>query len=512
MADTRDPKLVLRKLHAELVSRRGVIEKSHAYYDGAHNLAFAGEKFLEAFGGLFGAFADNWCGVVANAVEERLTVQGFRVNQEATADTTAKKIWESNELDLQSSMGHLDGLISGAFYATVWTGDTDIPEITVESAATTIVECHPKIRRRRTAALRMYVADDGYEHAELFFPDEVYLYRSRAKRSGIVWDTTRTQWVAEDQLDVASTLDVNGAMPNPYGVVPVVEFLNLPRLTISHRAGWGAHSELASVIPLQDAANKLVADMLVASEFAAFPQRYLTGYTPDDELDATGKPTGRTLAPSFRSGPGKTWWLEEENAKFGQFAAADLSSSVASITLIVQHIASISATPPHYLSAGADRLSGESIKSAESGLVSKARRKARTWGAGWEEVIRLAGLVSGDTSLSGAESMETIWRDPETRTESEHVDAVVKKKDLDVPAPQLWEELGYTPEQIARFPSLRAQMQLEGMAANAAETARLAANEAAALRAASIAATGGAPTLVPTSPPTPGGFPPNPRP
>jgi len=496
VADERDPVVVIRKLHNELVRRRPVIEKAHDYYDGAHNLAFAGEKFLEAFGGLFGAFADNWCGVVANAVEERMTVQGFRVDKEVVADKVAKKLWEANDLDLQSAMGHLDGLISGAFYAVVWVGEeAGVPEITVESAASAIVECHPKIRTRKTAGLRLWLADDGYEHAELFRPEGTYLYRSKSKRTGgFSGDPLRLQWVIEDQLDIASELDQDGMMANPLGVVPIVEFLNMPRLTLSKRAGWGAHSELASVIPLQDAVNKLVADLIVGSEFAAFPQRHLTGYEPADVIDKeTGKPTGQTIAPDFKSGPGKLWWLEETEAKFGQFDAADLSSSVESIELVVQHIASISATPPHYLRASADRLSGESIKSAESGLVSKVSRKMKGWGAGWEEVIRLAGLISGDAALSGAQSMETIWKDPETRTESEHVDAVSKKKDLDVPAPQLWEELGYTPEQIGRFPAMRAQMQLEGMAANAAERARLATTEADRLTAASLAATGGLP-------------------
>lgn len=493
--DTRDPMKVLRKLHAELVSRRPVIEKAESYYDGAHNLAFAGEKFLEAFGGLFHAFADNWCGVVVNAPEERMEVQGFRVNKSTTADEGAKRLWEANELDLQSGMGHLDGLISGAFYVTCWQGDDEkTPEITVDSSTMTVVECHPKIRKRRTSALRAYVDDDGYEHAELFFPEAVYLFRSQAKRSpGSTVDPGRSRWVIEDQLDVAKDLDSSGKMANPLGVVPVVEFLNMPRLTISRRAGWAAHSELSSVMPLQDAVNKLVADMLVASEFAAFPQRHLTGYEPDDKIGADGKPTGETIPPNFKSGPGKLWWLEEEGAKFGQFDAADLSSSVTSIELIVQHIASISATPPHYLRASADRLSGESIKSAESGLVAKVRRKTRGWGAGWEEVMRLAGKIAELPELAGAQSMETIWRDPETRTESEHVDAVSKKKDLDVPPPQLWEELGYTPEQIARFPAMRAQMQLEGMAANAAERARLATAEAERLAREELAATGGLP-------------------
>lgn len=502
MADNRNPLDVLRKLHTELVDRRPTVKKAHAYYDGDHNLAFAGEKFRDAFGGLFRAFADNWCGVVANAPEERLQVNGFRVNQQPKADGDAKRLWEQNELDLQASMGHLDGLIGGVFYATVWKPEDGAPgraEITIESALGTIVECHPKIRSRRTAALRTWLADDGYEHAELFFPDGVYLFRSKTKRSG-EWlgDTMRLQWVIEDQLDIADSLDVDGRMPNPLGVVPVVEFINRPRLYVTNRVGWAAHSEIAAVMPLQDAVNKLWADLIVGAEFTALPQRNASGWSGEPILDDDGRPTGQYKKPTYRAGPGDMVYSEDEKTRFGQFEAADLTNLTNAIGTAVQHIAAISATPPHYLDTSADRLSGESIKSAESGLIAKVRRKCTAWGAGWEEVMRLAGAVAEIPSLAEADQMETIWRDPETRTEAEHIDALGKKAQLlNVPAPQLWEEAGYTPEQIARFPALRAQMQLEGMAANAAERARIATEESDRLRAEQIAATGVAPTRMP---------------
>lgn len=490
--DPRNPLVILRRLHTGLAARRNHIVKAHRYYDGDHNLAFAGTKFLDAFGGLFGAFADNWCGVVANAPEERLQVNGFRVGEEPRVDADAKRWWETNDLDLGSQMGHLEGMISGAFYVTAWRGEEeDSPEITVESPLSTIVEAHPKIPSRRRASLRTYVDEwDGYEHAELFTADRVYLFRSRSKRG--TWDAVdpaRLRWVAEDNPDLAAKLDQSSSMVNPLGKVPTVEFINRPRLPGG--VGWGAHSEIAPIMPIQDAVNKLCADLLTASEFAAYPQRYAVGYDPGDVVDASGTPTGEKRTPSFRSGPGGFWWLEDPDAEFGQFQAADLGNIVEAVTMFVQHIASISATPPHYLNASADRLSGESIKSAESGLVAKVRRIQRGWGAGWEEVMRIAGQIAGNAAVAGAVQMETVWRDPETRTEAEHIDALGKKAQmLNVPAPQLWEEAGYTPEQIARFPALRAQMQLEGMAAAAANTAALATARADDLRRQSIDATG----------------------
>ena len=50
-------------------------------------------------------------------------------------------------------------------------------------------------------------------------------------------------------------------------------------------------------------------------------------------------------------------------------------------------------------------------------------------------------------AMTGAEA---AFRNPETKSESQHVDAVTKKKDLDVPRRQLWTELGYSQQQSCR--------------------------------------------------------------
>lgn len=469
MADEIDGEILarVRKLHKQMVDRRPVIEKLAQYRDGRHNLAFSGEEFLRAFGGMFHAFADNWCGVVVDAVDERMAITGFRVGDNPKTDDNAHRFWELNEMGLQSQMGHTDGLTVGGFYVTTWAGDTDgVPEITVDSAASTIVEHHPKMPRRRTAGLRTWMDDDGFEHAELFLPGEVYCVRSKSKRTADLVQPERSHWVVDDHPDVVDKIDESGRMPNPLGVVPIVSFVNRRRLYISRRVGWAAHSEIAQIVPLQDMTNKLMADLIVASEFGAFPQRNLTGYTPDEDEE-----TGETIQPKFESGAGKVWWLEDVEAKWGQFEATDLANIVSAVELVVQHIASISATPPHYLRASADRLSGESLKSAETGLVSKVRRKMEHWSSGWEEVMRLAGKVANVETLAGADMMETVWRDPETRTEAEHIDALGKKAQLlGVPAPQLWEEAGYSPQQIKRFPAMMAQLELQTMAAAAARS------------------------------------------
>jgi hypothetical protein len=260
-----------------------------------------------------------------------------------------------------------------------------------------------------------------------------------------VWGTHRWQVVPQD------------TGRNPFGVVPVVPLVNRARML-----GEG-ESELARIIPIQDAVNKLAADMIVASEFASYRQRWAIG------IDIPEDPVTHQPVEPFKAAVSRVWYANPKmplpgqqlvEPRFGEFTESNLSNYVTAIEMFVQHIASQSRTPPHYFYLSGQFPSGESIKSAETGLVAKTRRKMRHFGEGWEEVMRLAFLALGNTSRSEEESSETIWGDPESRTESQHVDSVTKKATLGVPWRQLMEDLGYSPQQIDRMEAMRRQEQL----------------------------------------------------
>jgi hypothetical protein len=232
---------------------------------------------------------------------------------------------------------------------------------------------------------------------------------------------------------------------NRLGVVPLVPLVNKPQLDSEGR------SEIASIIPLNDAINKLVADMLIASEFGSYRQRWATGIeVPIDEE------TGQELEP-FKAAVDRLWIARGSGdinnpPKFGEFEQTDLSSFTTAVELLVQHVASESRTPYHYfMQHGGQPPSGESLKSSETGLVAKTTRKQRLLGEGWEEVISLAFRQIGDSEKAAILDSETMWRDPESRTEAEHVDALIKMASLGVPHEILWEKWGATPVEIGRW-------------------------------------------------------------
>src|ERR1035437_1631528 len=72
----------IERLSRELDARSAPMRRLDDYYRGRHPLLYAGSKFRAAFGNLFSGFADNFCSLVADAVDERLDVEGFRLGSD----------------------------------------------------------------------------------------------------------------------------------------------------------------------------------------------------------------------------------------------------------------------------------------------------------------------------------------------------------------------------------------------------------------------------------------------
>ena len=440
MASADDALLLTKSLYRDLNARQPDIDRYNDYYDGKHRLAFASEKFRNAFGGMFREFADNWCDLVPDAVEERLNVEGFRFGIDSdTGDRDAWRMWQANSLDAESQLAHTEALVTGEGFVMVGPNADDEanPLITVESSRECYVRHAPGNRRRRVAGIKSW-QDGRKTFVNLITPEFVWKWQGTTAGGSVPVLTPREErtepWPA----------------PNPLGIVNLVPLRNRPRL------GRDGVSEIKRVVPMQDAVNKLVADMLVASEFSAFRQRWVTGMEiPTDPI------TNMPVEP-FKAAVDRLWIGENPETKFGEFGETSLANYAAAIELIVQHIASQTRTPPHYFALTGQFPSGESIKSAETGLVAKVRRKQRHFGESWEEVIRLAFLASGNPERAAALDAEVIWGDPESRSESEHIDALTKKRALGVPLRQLWEDAGYSPQQIERFRTMRDEEAQQG--------------------------------------------------
>jgi hypothetical protein len=406
------------------------IQPFQDYYDGNHRLAFATLKFRQTFGAMFRSLSVNWCESAVDVAVDRLKVEGFRFGRDQEADKEAwDTIWQPNNLDAASLMAHTEAGKSGRAYAMV----DPVGRITVEHPQQMVVAHAAGNRSERLWAFKRWLDEDEYLYAILYLPDRIEKFRSTDKRK--TEDTGAVDWEPWPNDE---------GEPHLFGVVPVVPFYNKPDILCDGR------SDLIAAMPIQDAIDKEIADMLVASEFAAFPQRVLMGVevpTGDDGLPLA--------ATELKASISRLWAFENENAKIGEFKAADLNNYVQAITSLLQQFAAITRTPPHYLLGQVVNASGDALKAAEAGLASKVERKQVDFSDSWEEVIRLAFRAQGNSERAEAMNAETIWASAEKRSEAELVDAAVKLKSIGLPAEMCLEYVGFTPRQIERFNKLK---------------------------------------------------------
>jgi len=444
--DPQDPAWWLAVLSERLAVRAPRYRKRIDYYRGRHELRFLTDKYREAFGHWLRHVSDNWCSVVIDAVVERMAVEGFRFGSDADADRQAWDIWQANALDVYSDDLHTLMLCCGEAATIVEAPEADggLPVVTVENPLEVTVYGTP---RNRVAALKRSRGFDGHIYATVYLPDAKFFY------------------VSEKPIDPGQAayarFEEDGSESNPLGVVNVVPFRNVGA-AVADTTLEPAPSDLDPVMPMQDTINKLVADLMIDAEFAAFKQKVFIGVNA--ATDAEGRPL-----TSVESAANRIITLTNEDAKVAEFSAADPTGLIKAIEMRNQQVCAIARIPPYYLLGQSGTFpSGESLKAAETGVVRKTTRRCRVASESWEITQRLAFGWLGDRARAGAYNAETIWANPETRSDAVVADAMTKKRDVGIPLQQLEEDAGYTPTQIERMDRMREEESSAGTQPTAA--------------------------------------------
>lgn len=220
------------KLYQKLIAQREQAERFDDYYEGKHPLKFASREWSDFHKNRYQEFADNWCGVVVDALNERLRVVGIQASPEHDRQQAA--LWDAMrraQFSMKSAQGFLQTITSSVSAAVVWADRTGTPTLSWEHPSEMYVQ-HDIATGEATAALKVWT-DDESEFATLYTPKALWKWRRRGDivvtngqtRSG-VHVSTRTiasigAWEPREDAgdDVWPT-------PNPLGVLPVVELPN----------------------------------------------------------------------------------------------------------------------------------------------------------------------------------------------------------------------------------------------------------------------------------------------
>lgn len=403
-------------------------------------------KMTKAYRMLMPAASAPWGALVTSSKLDRLEPSGIR-DQDKDAAGAVWGIWQENNMDSESKLAHDAALLSGRAYALVWPDENGRVEISLDSPEQMVVKFREGSRRHRTAALRMWT-EGKRTRANLYRPDGIYKVQGPPDVTNISADGW--EFVPDEPF-----------VENPLGIVPVVE------LRVNGRLKPGpfpyARGEFEHCTGLIDRINLLTFLGLVVAMYMGFPLRGLLGakinrrvLTDDDGqplLDENEKPKTEAVPP-FDAHVGGVFQNEDPNAKIAEFAAADRKNL--SIFAELDQLATITSTPRHYfpLEQGMSNLSADAIRASEGSLAAAVTGHKGSLGDGWEEVLRLAGLMHED-EIKLSPRAELTWKDHEARSMAERADAAIKLKDI-LPWQVIAERfLNATEDEISRWEGMR---------------------------------------------------------
>ena len=431
---------LMQWIQQQAEDRREDYDLTRRYYGGEHDTAVTDrlKKFLPPRL----AFRDNFMNVVVDSLAERLRVIGFHADDEEFGEW-AWDMWRKNRMDYAQVVVHTEAVMLGDSYLLCdWDAKNERPRWSHQMPEM-IIPHYDEVTGSIDWVSKKWIqhpriGEDPETRLNLYYADRVEKYVAR----GGVWARHQDE---EDEAWPVLWLDKAG---EPLGV-PIVHFRNRPM-----GADFG-QSEIINVIPMQDLLNKSLIDLTMILDTLAFPQRYT--------LNIAHNASRLEIMP----GSVAEFHSEYNGGQVGQWTAASVEGPLKAIESLVQHIAGTTRTPQHLFQIAGGVPSGEALKTAESGLVNKAKQRMVNFGNSWEDCMMMAVRIQAafGTAVAGADEamIETTWDDPETRNEQSHMEVLKAKAELGVTKHQIYREMGYSQEQID-------QMDMDGEADRRAET------------------------------------------
>lgn len=378
--------------------------------------------------------------LMLNTYSQSLKVDNYFQSEDGSEGRTqsaAWQHWQRNRMDARQTGINHAALKYGKAYASVLPSNLGAPTGFSDSAprSSVIDTFNPK---RMTAlysgawdfeeypVLALQHVADGFR---LFDERNVYYFGvEAAPRSAEQW--LSRQFIAKDNFKLKETKAHN------IGVVPIVRY----------RDQWLTQGEESNGIvePLIEMANRINLNNFqegVSRHWAAFKQRYVAGWVPEDEIEALNQ----TAA--------ELWWFESNEIKVGQFDETDLSQYTGSRQFMEQSFAAAGQLSATTLGASSiSNVSAEGLAALERAKEGHTSEVQTALGESYEQMFRLCSHVAGESEASSDFGAEVHWKDTSAKTLAQTVDALGKiATQLGVPVQELWSDIpGWTSQRVER--------------------------------------------------------------
>lgn len=400
----------LEMLHQAQRERQRQLATLRDYYNGDHPKT---------------TFAMNYCRLVVDAPAERLAITGFQAENPKTREWLWQ-FWQAARLDAISKTVHLAALRDGeAFLVVDYDPLADRPRLTLNFAddGSGGMTVHYSDDWQPIYAVKRWTVDSGngagrIRRMNVYYAERVEKYISTS--AAPYWHPYKL----ENEAWPLAWVDKKG---NPLGL-PVIHFRNRDSGT-----PYGV-SEIQDILPLQDALNKILSDILAVADTNAFPMLVALGFElPEDFQVAPGAlihvPTSMDTPSDFKVIPG-----------------AEVGNLLTLLQHLVLEIARVSSTPLSRLQISGQVAAEGTLKQQEAGLIAKVEHKQLTFGNAWEDAMRLALRLQnafGAVKVEENSLLSTLWTPAAPRSELEQLQLLLLKAQLGVPMARLLAEAGY---------------------------------------------------------------------
>lgn len=471
----------LMRLGPEIIQRIPDVHFWERYYRGDQDLPSGPSQHKAAYLRFQTLARTNLCGLCVDSRVHRMRVIGWGDGKSGGSNDAVWKLWQATKLDSRQFAVYRRAFYQSVSYVIISPHPTkpNTPRVSIEGPRNVTVAVDPAEPTVRLAALRLW--HDPYRKrwlATVWVPGARHHYESYGEFPNE--HAGQVGWKPQDWVVRAEPAR------SPLSI-PVVPFANGDE-------GEEPRAAFSAGVDVQNRLNLTVLNRLTAERYAAFRQKWLMNYTPEEDPE-TGLPV-----PPFNPGADQVWTVPppepgEAEPRIGDFAQTETSGILQAVSADIRSFAAVTLTPVYYLPGGdLINISADAISALDAGHVQSIKERIAGWSENWEEVIaECAAIAEIDEDLT---SSEVRWAQPENVQPSVMADYGTKLQAIGYPLPAIAERLGESPQQIA---ALRAE------AASAAMQAALTANVAGGAARPTNPAGAGSPR-----PPAPAG--PSPRP
>lgn len=422
-------------------------------------------------------FNDNYCQIIVDKMAGRLHISGITTKNDGVDKEWLQPLLEQNDFEALQGRVFRAAIREGDSYVMV---DPRTLKWSAEPAYdgfSGVVAIFDDIRKTAVWACKLWSIGQSTDTGGINSVMQIVVYQPN-RISYFIGDEGGTEISADmrfiDDAIVAET-DMEPIVTNvrfwPVGKTPIVRFANK-----TDNYSSSGKSELRPAIPLQDALNRTLHSMVMASEFSAFRIKWAIGM----EIDAQDLTPGAVVNLTIRDDNGKiVTGMTEEMARFlsavrvGQFEETDMAQYISQIDKLAREISQVSQTPIYGVTTEGV-LSGEALKQLEIGLIGKVERFQRDNADSVRELVTLTAEIQsafinplvGFTTVPTITTVSLTWKPAELLDTHARIDILVKMRKE---APGLWPDDFYRKE-IGSLLSMTAEaIEKESFKANQAQ-------------------------------------------